>query len=466
MLSGLFTGEVASLGTEAGITAGSTSVFSSGIQSFLNSQTNYSNTESAYLNWILLDEEQFKLVASGSGSASLMQATDGTCDNAGVLQVAGGINVEKNGYLCVYVSNTSTTYPVYFDQLHIEHNRGALLEENHYYPFGLAMSGIGSKAANSITNRYKYNGKEEQAGEFSDGSGLSMYDFGARMQDPQIGRWHAVDPLADDYFEYSPYNYVLNNPLSMIDPDGMGVNSTHTDSLGNVLAVFNDGDNGVYKHGAGTTSVDIEKAHSTSTSAGGTRMGETNYWDEFADHDSWGNINGLKTGNFADRSAKIHYGISADSYIENKIAYSARKINSFEYSMHAGQWLKENSARHHPLDIKDKIGAREGYLFKGKYTSGESLGNYLFGVNLETLRQSFSISFMMPRVDYFYYAAKIFGQYHNTSNGVKNPSVPPYYGEIPYSARSITLGYYNNNGDNPIMNAYGSRAIYGSVKIK
>ena len=117
-----------------------------------------------------------------------------------------------------YVTLNNNKYH-YFIQDHQGNNRvvvsqnGSVEERNDYYPFGGLMSNTFAS-----TQPYKYNGKElDRKG------GLDWYDYGARMYDPVIGRWHVVEPLVEKYYDCSPYAYCLNNPLKYIDSDGRQV---------------------------------------------------------------------------------------------------------------------------------------------------------------------------------------------------------------------------------------------------
>ena len=84
------------------------------------------------------------------------------------------------------------------------------------------MAGISSKAAGGIQNKYKFNGGNElQSAEFSDGSGMELYNAIHRMYDPQLGRFWQVDELAEANWEMSPYNFASDNPINFNDPLGL-----------------------------------------------------------------------------------------------------------------------------------------------------------------------------------------------------------------------------------------------------
>jgi RHS repeat-associated protein len=169
----------------------------------------------AYLNWVVFDD-QFRFVSSSSGAVQVSP------NSGSVNSLSSSFQISKSGYIYIYVENVDSLTTVYFDNLQITHTRGPLTEEEHYYPFGLTIAGISSPALNfGTTNHHRYNGKEEQTKEFADGSGLQWYDYGARLQDEQLGIWRTMDPLSELNRKWSPYAYGADNPIRFIDPDGM-----------------------------------------------------------------------------------------------------------------------------------------------------------------------------------------------------------------------------------------------------
>jgi RHS repeat-associated protein len=113
--------------------------------------------------------------------------------------------LSKHFYLKDHLGNIRVT----IDQ------EGEVVGYNDYYPFGLQMPGR-SYNGGVDHDPYKYSSKE-----LDEENGLNWYRFDpGRSYDPVIGRWLAVDPLYHKYPSHSPYNYVLNNPIYYVDPDG------------------------------------------------------------------------------------------------------------------------------------------------------------------------------------------------------------------------------------------------------
>jgi RHS repeat-associated protein len=127
------------------------------------------------------------------------------------------------------------------------------------------MAGISDKALKTPyrQNKYRYNGKELQNQEFSDGSGLDEYDYGARFQDPQLGRWISIDPLSEVSRRWSTYSYTYNNPIRLIDPDGMSVED---DPYRNVTETIAEKQADIANGGSGEpSSIDDRAANTNNT---------------------------------------------------------------------------------------------------------------------------------------------------------------------------------------------------------
>lgn len=145
-----------------------------------------------------------------------------------VTQVAGANVYTPQYYMTDHLGSVRTL---------IDGGSGETVEKNDYYAFGERIDDPENEISD---NRYRYNGKEEQA--FLK---LPFIDYGARMYDPKIGmRWNRPDPLAEQYPHLSPYAFCANNPVNFVDPDGRKIRIY--DEMGTYQWQQRDGDWGFY----------------------------------------------------------------------------------------------------------------------------------------------------------------------------------------------------------------------------
>ena len=119
-----------------------------------------------------------------------------------------------------------------------------------YYPFGMGIKEREWKDS-SFGYRYGFNGMEKDDEVSGEGNSL---DFGARIYDSRLGRWMSLDPHMKEYPDLSPYNFVANNPIIFIDPDGKDIIIHYKDKNGNDAS---------YEYGSKQSVPDNEFVHQT-----------------------------------------------------------------------------------------------------------------------------------------------------------------------------------------------------------
>ena len=135
-----------------------------------------------------------------------------------------------------YLGSVRTILDITQDETAVTDASAVILEQNDYLPFGTRVSL--SAQAYDPSNRYRYNGKEEQV----TGS-VGLTDYGARLYDNSLPRWTTPDPLAEKYYGISPYAFCNNNPVNFVDPDGRDPIYKRT-LFGGVKQIGDDGKNG------------------------------------------------------------------------------------------------------------------------------------------------------------------------------------------------------------------------------
>ena len=88
---------------------------------------------------------------------------------------------------------------------------GTLGSARDYYPFGLRLPGRVATSRGEVEEDYTGHPRDEST---------QLHYAGARYYMSALARWTTVDPKAGDFPSVSPYNYSMNNPVNLIDPNG------------------------------------------------------------------------------------------------------------------------------------------------------------------------------------------------------------------------------------------------------
>jgi RHS repeat-associated protein len=329
-----------------------------------------------------------------------------------------------------------------------------IISYTDYYPFGAPMSqGTTDRTWSVEEYRYGFNGKEEEVEFIQD-----TYNFEARFYDGRLGKFLTVDPLWFKFPWQSSYCGLDNNPICLIDPDGMSTTNPSTDVTENddgtytVVGAHNDGDNNIY--------VVDDKGKRTHETIGTTMrpydfMSTNNKTGEFK-------FDKNETGVTFDLSALTVSGtVKVNEFTEASINDAdAQELLNWGMQLFNGEVsrqspatfygkleiLREMSRNKCPLDFKVSLGRHQYTALKAGSTSDgkpiittlRAMGNITFGANVKSTKPAWAYEAW-----YFSKVMEKAGEYNRSQhNGKEYNKGFPYFGEHTYSGSFIYYGYF------------------------
>ena len=248
---------------------------------------------------------------------------------------------------------------------YITDREGRITQHTEYIAFGEVLF---EEHSTSRTMPYLFNGKELD-------SETGLYYYGARYYDPRVSLWLNVDPLAGRYPHISPYTYVNNNPINLIDPTGMASEDPPT-----TLYTNTNNAKGVIENGFNATKYGKYSNYNWfSTTANATGTGRTStgitLGIEGIDISKAVEISNKQMKSFYE-AAKTELGYTTEQ-IKNSPEIRA-KVDGLKYNK-LGQWMNESGASVYKLGNNYAIS--DGVANSGTITTVQGNSNVIKTLN-------------------------------------------------------------------------------------
>ncbi|MFN6379528.1 MAG: RHS repeat domain-containing protein [Flavobacteriales bacterium] len=171
------------------------------------------------MNYILTEQHIYVSARLGVDRRNVdMIAASTPSDNVTLAVKRGEKHYELSNHLGNVLATVSDKKIAVMSGANLSYYRADVVSYSDYYPFGAPMTER-TALVTPTDVRYGFNGKEVDSEGM--GGGLSTYDYGFRICNPNIAKFLSTDPLSKEYPELSVYQFASNTPVCAIDLDGL-----------------------------------------------------------------------------------------------------------------------------------------------------------------------------------------------------------------------------------------------------